>query len=78
MLKPVLPPKTLGKVSAQLLQALLKKGKTAFTLDEALDYTASDYPVTVNLMARLVQRGLIARIKSGKYLILQQAQKILN
>ena len=71
MLKPISPAKTLGKVSARLLQALLKKGKTTFTLDEALDYTTSDYPVTVNLMARLVKRGLIARIKSGKYLILQ-------
>ena len=71
MSKAVSPPKTLGKVSAHLLQALLKKGKTTFTLDEALGHTASGYPVTVNLIARLVKRGLIARIKNGKYLILQ-------
>ncbi len=71
MIKPIILAKTLGTVSARLLQEFLKKGKSTFTLDEALKYTASDYPVTVNLMARLVKRGVIARIKSGTYLILQ-------
>lgn len=65
------PAKTLGTVSARLLQEFLKKGKSIFTLEEALEYTKADYYTTGKLLANLVKRDVIARIKSGTYLILQ-------
>lgn len=70
MVKPT-PTKTLGTVSARLIQELLKNGKNTFTLDEALEYTKADYLATAKLLTNLVKRNVIARIKSAKYLILQ-------
>lgn len=71
MKKSTIPIKTLGSVSARLIQDLMKKGKSVFTLEEALKNTQTDYHATANLLTNLVKRHHIARIKSGKYLILQ-------
>ncbi|HRK61259.1 MAG TPA: hypothetical protein PLY88_01750 [Candidatus Omnitrophota bacterium] len=70
MVKPTTA-KTLGTVSARLIQELLKNGKNIFTLEEALKYTKADYLATAKLLTNLVKRNVIARIKSAKYLILQ-------
>lgn len=66
-----IPTKTLGTVSARLIQTLLTNGKNTFTLEEALEYTKADYLATAKLLTNLVKRNVIARIKSAKYLILQ-------
>ena len=71
MVKSIISVKTLGTVSARLLQEFLTQGKSTFTLEEALKYTKADYHATANLLTNLVKRGLIVRIKSAKYLILQ-------
>ncbi len=71
MEKSTTPARTLGVVSARLLEEFLKKGKNTFTLEEALGYTKADYHATANLLAQLVKRDVIARIKPGTYLILQ-------
>ena len=71
MKKPGNPAKTIGPISAFLLEELLKKGKTVFTLKEALGITKADYYATGNLLSKLLKKNIIARLKSGTYLVLQ-------
>ena len=71
MADPEPPTKTLGRVSAHLLAELQKNGKPIFTLLEAQKITKTDYYATANLLTKLIQRGVIARVKTATYLILQ-------
>jgi predicted transcriptional regulator of viral defense system len=71
MERPQAPTKTVGPVSARLLFEVQKKGKSLFTLGEALRLTHTSYPATASLLAKLVRRGVVARIKTGTYLILR-------
>lgn len=63
--------KTLGKVSANLLARLQSEGKTIFTIEDARKISQKDYFGTGDFLSELVKRNILARIKSGKYLILQ-------
>lgn len=63
--------KTLGRVSAGLLSRLQNEGKTIFTIEDAIKIGEKDYFATGDFLSELVKRKVLARIKSGKYLILQ-------
>ena len=63
--------KTLGRVSADLLARLQGEGKTIFTIEDAIMIGGKDYFATGDFLSELVKRKVLARIKSGKYLILQ-------
>lgn len=63
--------KTLGRVSASLLSRLQNEGKTIFTIEDASRVVKKDYFATGDFLSELVKRKVLARIKSGKYLILQ-------
>ncbi len=71
MTKPTPPTKTIGPVSARLLSGFQKKGKSIFTLEEAVELIKTRYYATANLLTKLVKRGVIARINTATYLILQ-------
>lgn len=63
--------KTLGKVSVNLLTRLQNEGKTIFSFEDAMKVSQKDYFATGDFLSELVKRNILARIKSGKYLILQ-------
>ena len=63
--------KTLGTASAGLLERLQKEGKTIFTIKDAMKISGKSYFVTGDFLSELAKRNILARIKSGKYLILQ-------
>lgn len=63
--------KTLGRVSANLLTRFQNEGKTIFTIGDAIKISGKDYFATGDFLSELVKRKVLARIKSGKYLILQ-------
>ncbi len=63
--------KTLGKVSANLLARLQNESKTIFRIEDAMKVSQKDYFATGDFLSELVKRNILARIKSGKYLILQ-------
>lgn len=63
--------KTLGRVSASLLARLQNEGKTIFTIEDAVKIGEKDYFTTGDFLSELVKRKVLARVKPGKYLILQ-------
>lgn len=63
--------KTLGRVSANLLARLQNEGKTIFTIEDAIQIGGKDYFATGDFLSELVKRKVLARIKPGKYLVLQ-------
>jgi len=62
--------KTLGKLESKLLLVLQRKGLKIFGLKDALAVTKTSYDATRLLIANLVKKGWIRRLKKGKYLIL--------
>ena len=69
------PTKTLGLVSARFIIELQKRGKTIITLDDASNVYGRGRRATNRFLCDLVKRGILARIKSGVYLILQVGQE---
>jgi len=67
--------KTLGPISAQLIDILEKRGNTLFTLGEASAVYGHNRSKTSTFLSTLVKRGLLTRIKSGSYLILRRGQE---
>lgn len=65
------PTKTTGRVSAGFIAALQNRGKSIFSIDEAQAICGKRRSATVDLLRDLVNRGILARIKSGTFLILQ-------
>lgn len=66
---------TLGPISAKLINSLLEQGKVLFTLKEAMTLLQRGHTLTSKLMADLVKRNVLARIKSGVFVILQPGQE---
>ena len=64
------PKKTLGPVSIRLIQALRREGKNIFTLADATGILAKSRVETAKFLSGLVKREVLARIKSGVYIIL--------
>ena len=57
--------------SSELLDSLLKVGKSFFTLGEAVEILSNSDPAAVRrLLSDMTRRGLILRIKDGLYAII--------
>jgi predicted transcriptional regulator of viral defense system len=67
--------KTIGSTSAKVIHELLVQGKVIFTLDEALRIYGRGRQETSHFLRDLVNRGILARIKCGVFLILQMGQE---
>jgi len=67
--------RTLGPVSARFIAELQQCGKVIFTIDDASNVYGRERDKTINFLSDLTKRGLLARIKSGVYLILQVGQE---
>lgn len=67
--------RTLGSVSASLIEALLGRGVTFFTLQEAATILGKNLHETNKFLGTLIKRGILIRIKSGIYLILETGQE---
>jgi predicted transcriptional regulator of viral defense system len=59
--------KTIGNRSAQLIAALYDRGQTTFTLPEAKGITGLRASSTRSFIRKLVERGLVSRLKSGLF-----------
>ncbi len=68
----MVPLKTLGRVSANLLSALYATGKTIFAVSDVENITRLRSNAATDLTSELVRRNIIARIKPGKYIIVPQ------
>lgn len=67
--------KTVGPTSAKVIHELFAKGKVIFTLDDAGEIYGRTRQQTSHFLRDLVNRGVLARIKSGVFLILQMGQE---
>ena len=65
------PNKTFGPLCARFIEGFLQHGKTFFDFDEAVHAYGKDRQQTTKFLSDLVKRGILARIKSGSFLILQ-------
>lgn len=63
--------KTLGPVSAKFITTLQKQGKTAFSIQEAQSIYGKNNNLTSAFLSDLIKRGILARIRPGRFLILQ-------
>ncbi|MHB1947767.1 MAG: type IV toxin-antitoxin system AbiEi family antitoxin domain-containing protein [Gammaproteobacteria bacterium] len=70
-----LPPRTLGPVSAEFINKLLRRSKVIFTLDDAVDTYGRDKHQTGKFLSALIKRNVIVRIKAAVYLILLAGQE---
>jgi predicted transcriptional regulator of viral defense system len=70
-----IPSRTLGPVSANIIYNLIALKKDIFSLDDACEIQGQGRLKTINLLRALVNRGVIARIKSGVFLILKMGQE---
>lgn len=75
MIKQSPPVRPLGTAIARLLRNLARSGKSVFVFEDALKRTKTNYNATANLLAKLIKKNEIARIKNGTYLILQTGVK---
>jgi predicted transcriptional regulator of viral defense system len=66
------PSKTLGAVSGSLIVALMDEGKRMFETDDAVAITGKSRARVADLLYRMVKRGLLVRIKKGKYMVMPQ------
>ncbi len=67
--------KTLGPTSARLIEELVIEGKSIFTLEDACKIYGKPKQETTYFLRDLVNRGVLTRIKSGIFLILQFGQE---
>ncbi len=69
------PTRTLGPISAAFINELQNQGKTIFSLNEACAISDRTRTDLTKFLSDLVKRGVLAKIKSGVYLILQMGQE---
>ena len=62
--------RTLGKVSASLIDKLYDENKPVFTISDAQKILSKDYNQTTDLLSEMVKRKIISRLKYGKFLII--------
>jgi len=61
--------KTLGKLSSKLLQELKRNNRLIFSVSEAERILSKSRQKTSVFLGKLARRGLLNRLKAGKYLI---------
>lgn len=71
MKKKSFPTRTTGPVSAKFIATLQNRGKTIFSITEAQKIYGKNRYATCDFLSDLVNRGILARIKAGLFLILQ-------
>jgi len=64
--------KTIGAVSARLIMGLYEKSKLIFSLKDITEITKISYNTALKLAHDLVKRGVISRIKPGKFILIPQ------
>jgi len=64
--------RTLGKISANLINKLYNENKYIFKINDVQSITNKNYNETTDLLSKLVKRKVISRLKSGKFLIIPQ------
>lgn len=64
--------KTLGKVSAKLVDTLYKRGRMIFSLKEACNILDYDIDLTKKLLYRMRERNLVVGLKAGKYILVPE------
>lgn len=64
--------RTLGKVSANLISKLYDENKAIFNISDVQRISSKSYNESTDLLSELVTRRVIARLKSGKFLIVPQ------
>jgi predicted transcriptional regulator of viral defense system len=64
--------KTLGKVSANLISWLYDENKPVFKICDVQRILGKGYNEATDLLSKLVKRGIVTRLKSGKFLIVPQ------
>lgn len=67
--------KTLGPVSARVINALIEHGKDIFVLNDACEIYGRGKQETTQFLRDLVNRRILARLKSGVFLILKTGQE---
>ncbi len=67
--------KTLGPVSARFVSEMQKQGKTTFTLDDAVIQYKKNRQQTSKFIHQLAKRDIVAKTKSGQYVLLQAGQE---
>lgn len=64
--------KTFGEVSAKLISSLYSINKIIFTVEEVENITRLKGNFATAFTSKLIKRGIIARLKPGKYIIVPQ------
>ena len=67
--------RTLGPISSELIYKLIEHGKEIFTLGEAAKIYGKGRQETSDFLGDLMNRGLLARIVPGTFLILKMGQE---
>jgi predicted transcriptional regulator of viral defense system len=62
--------KGLGRSEVYLLSSLLSKGKTSFTIEEAMEISGYERKNLVNALYKLTKKGWLLRLERGKYQII--------
>lgn len=64
--------KTSGAVSANLVMTLVDKGKRIFEIRDVVEIVGNSNIRAADLLYRMVERGLVMRVKKGKYMLIPQ------
>jgi predicted transcriptional regulator of viral defense system len=62
-------PKTLGPRAAELVAMLHERGRRVFTLNDVASITGLKDTSTRSLVRKLVERGVVTRLRSGLYIL---------
>jgi predicted transcriptional regulator of viral defense system len=62
--------RTIGKVSAYLINMLYEENNNVFTIHDAQRILKKDYNSTSDLLSKMTKRGIIGRLKHGKFIII--------
>lgn len=64
--------KTLGKISANLIANLYDENKGVFKIKDVIKINKTNLGAAKKLVSDLVKRGIVTRLKAGKFLIIPQ------
>lgn len=70
-----MPTRTLGPVSANFINEILKNGQNIFALNDAVKVYGRGKNETSKFLSDLISRGVLARIKPSVYIVLKLGQE---